>query len=166
MNKELKKKLREQSSKLMQEIADQEINTNNVQFLGELVDIQKDICEIEKEMEYMNYVRGNYGNYGNYGEYGRRGYGEYSDGGNYGRDSYGRRGYDSKYRGHDKINEMDNEYGRYMESREYGAGEDTKRSLHYMLKSMEDFAKMLREEAQSQEEVQMIRETAQRIAQM
>ena len=42
----------------------------------------------------------------------------------------------------------------------------TKRSLKYMLESMEDFAHMLREEAQSQEEVEMIRQTAQRIAQM
>ena len=163
MKSELKKKIKEQTSNLMEEIVEQEINTNNIQFLSELVDIQKDICEIEKEMENMNYGRGNYGNYG---EYGRGGYGNYGEGGSYGRDSYGRRGYDSKYRGHDKINEMDNEYGRYMESREYGAGEDTKRSLHYMLKSMEDFARMLKEEAQSQEEVQMIRETAQRIAQM
>jgi hypothetical protein len=35
-----------------------------------------------------------------------------------------------------------------------------------MLESMEDFARMLREDAQSQEEVEMIRQTAQRIAQM
>jgi hypothetical protein len=31
---------------------------------------------------------------------------------------------------------------------------------------MEDFARMLKEEAQSQEEVNMIKQTAQRIAQM
>lgn len=92
-------------------------------------------------------------------------YGNYS--GNYG-DNYGRRGYDAKYRGYDHIDRMGENYGRYMEGRErYGANsEDTKRSLKYMLESMEDFAKMLREEAQSQEEVQMIRETAQRIASM
>ena len=35
-----------------------------------------------------------------------------------------------------------------------------------MLQSMEDFARMLRDEAQSQEEVEMIRQTAQRISQM
>ena len=35
-----------------------------------------------------------------------------------------------------------------------------------MLDSMEDFARMLREDAQSQEEIEMIRQTAQRIAQM
>ena len=62
---------------------------------------------------------------------------------------------------------MYEDYGRYMQSRErYGAGEDTKKSLEYMLRSMEDFARMLKEDAQSQEEVMMIKETAQRIAQM
>ena len=35
-----------------------------------------------------------------------------------------------------------------------------------MLESMEDFARMLKEEASSQEEIEMIRQTAQRIAQM
>ena len=35
-----------------------------------------------------------------------------------------------------------------------------------MLESMEDFARMLRDDAKSQEEVEMIRQTAQRIAQM
>lgn len=61
-----------------------------------------------------------------------------------------------------------NEYGNYNYGRErYGANnEDTKKSLRYMLESMEDFARMLKEEAGSQEEVEMIRQTAQRIAQM
>ena len=107
----------------------------------------------------MNY--GNYnGNYGEYGNYGRRpGYDSYGD--------YGRRGYDAKYRGYGHLYKMGEEYGRYQDYRSrYGANEDTKRSLEYMLKAMEDFARMLKEEAQSQEEVQMIKQTAQRIAQM
>lgn len=110
----------------------------------------------------------NYGNYGNYMGRGpsRGSYGEYGDGyGNYG--NYGRRGVDSRYRGYDHIDRMGEHYGRYEEGRErYGANEDTKKSLKYMLEAMEDFAKMLKEEASSQEEVQMIRQTAQRIAQM
>lgn len=57
--------------------------------------------------------------------------------------------------------------GRYIGDRErFGNNEDTKRSLEYMLRSMEDFARMLREDVQSQEEVEMIRQTAQRIATM
>lgn len=96
-------------------------------------------------------------------------YGTYN-GRNVGFESYGdynRRGYDMKYRGHDHLNRMYDNYGKYEQDRErYGAGEDTKRSLRLMLQSMEDFARMLRDEAQSQEEVEMIRQTAQRISQM
>lgn len=155
-------KIIKKTNEYIENIVNEELNSNNLEYLGKLVDIQKDVykikCMKEEDKMYGNYS-GRRPGHGSYGEYGN--YGEYSGYGN-----YGRRGYDSKYRGHDKINEMDNEYGRYMESREYGAGEDTKRSLHYMLKSMEDFARMLKEEAQSQEEVEMIRQTAQRIAQM
>lgn len=114
-------------------------------------------------MNYGNYGRGSYGRdeYGR-GEYGREMYGDY--------DGYGARRRDSRgrYRGHEHLDRMYDDYGRYMESRNrYGANsEDSKRSLQYMLKSMEDFARMLKEEAQSQEEIQMIKQTAQRIAQM
>ena len=108
-----------------------------------------------KEDECMNY--GNYGNYGRgagYDAYGRNSYG----------DNYGRRGYDMKYRGFEHLDRMSDNYGRYSESRErYGASEDTKRSLKYMLESMEDFVKMLKGEANTQEELQMIRETVQRM---
>jgi hypothetical protein len=155
-------KVIKKTNEYIENIVNEELNSNNLEYLDKLVDIQKDVykikCMKEEDKMYGNYS-GRRPGHGSYGEYGN--YGEYS-----GYNNYGRRGYDSKYRGHDKINEMDNEYGRYMESREYGAGEDTKRSLHYMLKSMEDFARMLKEEAQSQEEVEMIRQTAQRIAQM
>lgn len=134
------------------EILEVGIQGNNLEALGELIDIYKDT----KEVENMRYNE--YGNYGNYNDYGRD---------SYGRERYGRRGYDSKYRGYGHLERMGNEYGRYNESRErYGASEDSMRSLKYMLESMEDFARMLKEEAQSQEEVQMIRQTAQRIAQM
>ena len=174
-------KIKEQLKELKKGILEEGIqNNNNLEHIYKIVDIEKDLCEIEeaKEMRYGRYEdsygRGSYGrgSYGNYGDYGN--YGEY---GGYGegyvarrRDSRGRymeRGRDSKYRGDDSLNEMSEQYGRYMENRErYGAGEDTTKSLKYMLESMEDFARMLKEDAQSQEEVEMIRQTAQRIAQM
>ena len=72
-----------------------------------------------------------------------------------------------RYRGHEHLDRMYDNYGRYEEGRQrYGANEDTKKSLEYMLRSMEDFARMLKDEAQSQEEVMMIKQTAQRIANM
>lgn len=148
---------------------DNEITGNTVEALGDLVDICKDIANIEywEEKEECEM----YGRYGRdeYGNYGRGNYGEYGNYGNYGRDSYGRRERDSRgrYKGHDYMDEMYDHYGRYMEGRSrYGANEDTKKSLEYMLRSMEDFARMLKEDAQSQEEVEMIRQTAQRIANM
>ena len=138
------------------------LTTNNLDIVLKLSKIKH--YEKEDENMYGNYSgrgpsRGAYGrdnyNEGNYGEYNER----YND--------YGRRGVDSKYRGYGHLDRMYNEYGNYSYGRErYGTNEDTKKSLEYMLRSMEDFARMLKEEAQSQEEVQMIKQTAQRIAQM
>ena len=132
-------------------------SNNNLDNLYKLSKI-KHMAKEDKEM---------YGNYGArrpmYDSYGRDEYGR----GNYYGDHYGRRGYDMKYRGDEELDRMAGEYGRYQESRSrYGAGEETKKSLEHMLRSMEDFARMLKEEAQSQEEVNMIKQTAQRIAQM
>jgi len=147
----MEEKLIEITEKSMNKILSDGITTNNLDHLYKLTKIN----HIAKEDKNMNY--GNYGRYGNYNAGGN--YNEYND--------YGRRGVDSKYRGHEYMDRMYQEYGRYEEGRErYGANEDTKKSLKYMLQSMEDFARMLKSEAQSQEEVQMIRETAQRIAQM
>lgn len=149
----------------IKEIVDDDINPSNLDYLYKLSKIKY----YTEEGENMNY--GNYGNYGNYNgrragydSYGRDNYGNY---GEY-NDGYGRRGVDSKYRGYGHLDRMYNEYGNYSYGRErYGAdNQETKKSLEYMLRSMEDFARMLKEDAQSQEEVEMIRQTAQRIANM
>ena len=142
----------------IKEIIDSDINPNNIEYLYKLSKIRH-MTKEDKDMY------GNYGNYGGRGP-GHGAYGEYGNYGNYG-ENYGRRGYDMKYRGHEALDRMGEQYGRYQEyGARYGANEDTKRSLKYMLESMEDFARMLKEDAKSQEEVQIIRETAQRIAQM
>lgn len=155
MNEKLEKKTEESINKILEE----GLTTNNLDHLYKLTKINK----IAKEEDSMY---GNYEGYGarrpGYDSYGRDEYGR----GGYG--NYGARGRDMRYRGHDHLDRMYDDYGRYMGDRErYGAGsEDSKKSLKYMLESMEDFARMLKEEAQSQEEVQMIKQTAQRIAQM
>ena len=170
--KDLKNATEDKIKDLLEESQGQ-ITGSNYEALGELIDIHKDIINEEywcykmeegEESMYGNYGRGSYGNYGEYGR------------GNYGRDSYGRDEYNARgrsrdsrgrYRGHDYLDEMYDDYSRYSEGRQrYGANEDTMKSLKYMLKSMEDFARMLKEEAESEEEVEMIRQTAQRIAQM
>ena len=157
MNEQLEKVTKEAIDRILNE----GITTNNLEHLYKLTKIN----HIAKEEENMNY--GNYNGRGpGHGSYGEN-YNNYNDGyGRYG-DNYGRRGQDMKYRGYGHLDRMYNEYGNYNYGRErYGANEDTKKSLKYMLESMEDFARMLKEEAQSQEEVEMIRQTAQRIAQM
>lgn len=159
----MEEKLIETTEKYIKQIIEEDLTTESLDNLYKLTKIN---CMVKKGENNMNY--NDYGNYRDYdgrgpghGSYGRYdGYREYNDG-------YGRRGIDSKYRGYGHLDRMYNEYGNYSYGRErYGANEDTKRSLEYMLRSMEDFARMLKEEAQSQEEVQMIKQTAQRIAQM
>lgn len=161
--KQLEDKVIEKVGEKIQNIIDEDINTTNLDYLYKLSKI-KYYTEEGKNMN--NYGYGNYRDYngrgpghGSYGEY-NRGYEEYNE-------RYNARGRDSKYRGYDHLDRMYNEYGNYSYGRErYGANEDTKKSLEYMLRSMEDFARMLKEDAQSQEEVMMIKQTAQRIAQM
>lgn len=153
MQEKLEKKTEESISKIL----DEGITTNNLDHLYKLTKINHIAKEGENAMRYNEYNE--YRDYNGRGP-GHGSYGEYNDG-------YGRRGVDSKYRGYGHLDRMYNEYGNYSYGRErYGANEDTKRSLEYMLRSMEDFARMLKEEAQSQEEVNMIKQTAQRIAQM
>lgn len=161
MHEKLKNASLDKVKNLLEE-SNNEITGNNLEAIGDLVDIYKDICNVEYWYEKEDNEM--YGNYGrdSYGEYGRGYYGEY---GRRGRDSYGRRERDSRgrYRGDDEMDRMYGEYGRYQESRSrYGAGEETDRSYHYMVKALEDFIKVLHEEADTEQQRQMLRETLQR----
>lgn len=162
----------EQVDKKIKAITEQGIQQTNIEYLGNLIDIKKDISKINHlEMEdenmmyrgYDNYGRDSYGTYGNdYYNGGRRrdSQGRYMENG---RSSYGRR-----YRGHDMIDDMADSYGEYMENREngrYGSPEMGK-ALDYMLKSVEEFMMMLKKDASSQEEVEKIKRTARKISDM
>lgn len=109
-----------------------------------------------------------YGNYNDYGARGRDSRGRYM--GDYGR--RGGQGSGRRYRGYDYIDDMNRFYDNYNEGREasrrgnYGAGDDSLKSLDYMLKSVHQFVKMLREDADSPEEVELIQEYAQKIGDM
>ena len=168
----------------LEQILEQGVQQGNVEYLYKLIDIYKDIKNIMYWKEKLDMRRySNYGEYnegynrGNYGEYGRGGYGEYNEG--YGRDSYGNygrrgnygrynaRGYDAKYRGDEHLDNMYGAYHEYAEGRDnYGADEATLKSLDKMLQSTKKFMEMLKQEAQSQEEVEMIKETAQEISEL
>ena len=156
----MEEKLANKAEEKIKEILEDDINPNNLEYLYKLIDIYKDV----KEVESMNY--GNYGNYGGrrpgYDSYGRNYYGEY---GNYGEGSYGeygRRGRDMKYRGDNELDRMYGEYGRYQESRSrYGASEETDKSFHYMVKALEDFIKVLYEEAETPQQKQQLMQALQ-----
>ena len=146
--KSFDRRLIEESEKAIKTILDDGLQTSDVDNLYKLTKIN----HIAKESESMNYGNyGNYGNYSGYGNYSRNSYGRE----NYGAGSYGRRGVDSKYRGDEEMDRMMGEYGRYMENRSrYGAGEETDRSFHYMVKALEDFIKVLHEEVETPQQKQ------------
>lgn len=156
----MEEKVIEKMEESIKRIIDEGVTTNNLDHLYKLSKI-KHLAKEDKEMYgnyegrrpgYDSYGRENYGNYGNYGEY---------------RGNYGRRGRDMKYRGDDEIDRLGENYGRYMENRgRYGANEETMRSLEYMLESAVNFFEMLKSDANSQEEMNMIRKYAQKIAQI
>ena len=138
------KKMEESITKILKE----GLNTSNLDNLYKLSKI-KHMAKEDKDMNYGNYGgrRPGYDTYGNYNEYG----------------NYGARGRDMRYRGEDELNRMSGEYGRYMESRSrYGASEETDKSFHYMVKALEDFIRVLYEEADTQQQKQQLKETLQR----
>ena len=150
MNEKLEKKTEESIKKIL----DEGITTNNLEHLYKLTKIN----HIAKEDENMNY--------GNYGNYGREQYGEYDGYGARRRDSRGRYmegGYGRRYRGHDHLDRMYDEYGRYSESRErYGAGsQEGEKSFMYMVKALEDFIMVLHEEAETEQQRMQLRQALQ-----
>ena len=155
MHEKLEKKTEESINKIL----DEGITTNNLDHLYKLTKINH-MAKEEKNMDYGNY--GNYSGrrpgYDSYGNYGEGSYGEY------GRGSYGRRGRDMRYRGEEEIDRMAGEYGRYQESRNrYGANdEETDKSFHYMVKALEDFIKVLNEEAETPQQKQQLRQALQK----
>jgi hypothetical protein len=154
-------KIIEETEKSIKELLEEGegLTTNNLDYIYKLSKI-KHMAKEDKNM-YGNYM-GRGPSRGSYGEYGRGGYGNYEGYGEYGNE-YGRRGYDSKYRGEEQLDRMHGEYGRYMENRSrYGAGEETDRSFHYMVKALEDFIKVLYEEAGNEQQKNQLRETLQR----
>ena len=141
----MEKQIIEKVEKAIKPLIENDIDYGNVEILYKLIKIRH--MAKEEDNMYREY-------------YGRPGYDSYGD-------SYGRRGYDAKYRGYDMIDRIGEHYGRYMDGHaRYGANEETRQSLKQMLECMESFARAIKEDAQSPEEIQMVRETAQRIAQM
>lgn len=172
--KKLIGKVKEETEKVIEQILNQGIEENNLDVLYKLVDIHKDIANEEYWQKKKEEIDMRYRAYGNDG-YGRNSYGE---------DSYGRRGVKGtgrgRYRGgrgsgrygEEMMDDMYQNYEAYSEGREqyergnYGAKEDTMMNLEYMLESMVDFVEMLKQDASSQEEVNLIKKYTKQISEM
>lgn len=138
------------------------IQTSNLDTLGKLVDIYKDIANVEhwkkEEENDMRYDR-------RYRDYTRE---------PYSREPYGRRRMDSRgrYMGDEMMNDMHEAYRDYSDGREemnmgnYSAKDDTMKSLEYMMQSVVQFIEMLEKDANSQEEIEIIKDYTRQISEM
>lgn len=144
----MEEKLLEKVCEYLNKVSNQNLDAADIDYLSKVVDIYKDI----KEVENMN-------NYGNYGEYGRY-------------DAYGRRGVDARYRGESYMDGMASSYRNYEEARNeynrgnYGAKEDGLKELEYMMHAAMKFIKMVKEEASSPEEQEIVRKHIMKISEM
>lgn len=143
-------KLKELVEKGISKTIEDGIQTSNLDTLYKLVDIYKDISNVEhwkkEEENDMMYDR-------RYREYGRE---------PYIREPYGRRGRDSRgrYMGDEMMNDMHEAY------RDYSDGNDTTKSLEYMMQSVVQFIEMLEKDANSQEEIEIIKDYTRQISEM
>lgn len=162
-------KVKEKTECIIDEILEEGISVDNIDMLGKVIDIHKDVANEEywkTKEEFMMYGNRGYGNYPsmNYGARGRDSRGRYNEGGNYGNyGTYGRR-----YRGHDMMDDMSEQYSRYMDERQSGNynGPETTEALEYMLESLVQFVNMLKQDASSQDEMEMIRHYTKKISEM
>lgn len=160
--KELLNGIKEQIGERLKEISEQQVQQGNIDFLYKLIDIKKDIVEIEKEENSMMYR--NYGEYGE-GNYGRRGVP--GSGRRYRESGYGYGTGRGSYRGEQIMDDMKASYQEYSEGKEnYGADSATMESFEYMLKSFKDYFKHLKNEATSPEETEMLQKVAREIGNM
>ena len=149
-----------------------ELNGDELDVLYKLVDIDKDLENINYWKVKKEVMKMRYNNYGEYSD------GGYSDGG-YG--NYGRRGVPGtgrgRYRGPDEgeemLHEMRESYNAYSESRNaygrgnYGAEQESMKALEDTMEIFTEFAeKMIREGADSPEAKQIIRKHLRKISQM
>ena len=145
-SKELLDKVCEQVHESITNISNEGIHVGNIDYLGKLIDIKKDIAN-------MNYWKTKEENMRT----------------NYGRNVYGR---DEYYRGERMMDDMYQGYREYSDGRNaynngnYGAKQDTLESLNYMLQSVVEFMGMLKEEAGTKEEVDLIKRYAQTLSDM
>ena len=165
-NKDWCEKTLEQLEKEIEKVNNEEINPENITYLGKVIDAHKDLMNEYYWKEKIYMYRDSYNNYDDYrdGSYGRRRRdirGRYMD-------SYGRRGYDTKYRGEDMMNQMYRAYNDYMDEVEYGnyGTSESMQKIEIMADSLMDFVEHLKKEAKTPEERQLIDQKIQELSRM
>lgn len=171
---EIKEKINEQVVEKISAITEEGIKQTNVDYLGKLVDIHKDLANEDYWEEKKEDMAMRYGNYGRSSRGGR----SYRESGS----TYGRRRRDSKGRymngrnygegtPEEMIDEMYERYGDYSEGKEqsrrgnYGAKDDTVESLECMMEAIYNFVEALKEDADDDEEIEIIEKYARKIGQ-
>lgn len=156
-------KTKQEVEKIIKQIIDEGLQVGNVDLLFKLIDIHKDIENEEYWKEKEEFMM--YRDYDNYsGGRSRDSRGRFMD-------SYGRRGVPGtgrgRYRGEEIIDDMYRNYEDYSEGKEmYGADGKTMESFKYMVKSFKDYYKHLKDNASSNEEVQILNQAIDEMARM
>lgn len=155
--------------KELEQFSDVDLTGDELDVLYKLVDIDKDLENIDYWKVKKEAMKMRYENYGDYSE------GGYSEG------RYGRRGVPGtgrgRYRGNysegeDMIEDMKESYSAYSESRSaynrgnYNAGEDSMEALEDTMRLFTEFAQKMIKEVDSPEAKQIIRKHLRKISQM
>ena len=154
--------------KELNQFSSTELNDEELAILSKLVDIDKDLENIDYWKCKKEVMKMRYNDYGDYSE------GGYSEG------RYGRRGVPGtgrgRYRDHDDgedmIEDMKESYSAYSESRSaynrgnYNAGEDSMEALEDTMRLFTEFAQKMIKEVDSPEAKQIIRKHLRKISQM
>ena len=162
-------KVKELVCKELEKFSNSELTSDELDVLYKLVDIDKDLENIDYWKCKKEVMKMRYENYGDYSE------GGYSEG------RYGRRGVPGtgrgRYRGNysegeDMIEDMKESYSAYSESRSaynrgnYSAGEDSMEALEDTMRLFTEFAHKMINEVDSPEAKQIIKKHLRKISQM
>lgn len=145
-----------------------ELNGDELDVLYKLVDIDKDLENIDYWKCKKEVMKMRYNNYGEYSE------GGYSEGGNYGRRGVpgsGRGRYRGYSEGEEMLEDMKESYGAYSESRNYGRGnygaeQESMKALEETMQLFTEFAQKMIQEVDSPEAKQIIKKHLRKISQM
>ena len=159
-------KVKELVCKELEKFSNSELTSDELDVLYKLVDIDKDLENIDywkckKEVMKMRY--------NNYDEYSEGGYS-----GNYGRRGVpgtGRGRYRGYSEGEEMLEDMKESYGAYSESRSYGRGnygaeQESMKALEETMQLFTEFAQKMIQEVDSPEAKQIIRKHLRKISQM